>query len=83
MNMDALRVDTNSYADQFRNALNVNGGDIENASNMDYIMHFLTFGWKVCLFSLVYLPHVRIAYFVTKAEKCCFNLRYINEHQFE
>ena len=28
-------------------AMNVNGGDIENASTADYIMHFLTFGFKV------------------------------------
>ena len=47
MNVDALRVDTNTYADQFRNAMNVNGGDIDSATHMDYLMHFLTFGWKV------------------------------------
>lgn len=52
MNMDSLRVDSNSYADQFRNAMNVNGGDIESASHMAYLMHFLTFGWKVCMFFL-------------------------------
>lgn len=28
-------------------AMNVNGGDIENATTCDYVMHFLTFGWKV------------------------------------
>jgi hypothetical protein len=28
-------------------AMNVNGGDIENATTSDYVMHFLTFGWKV------------------------------------
>jgi solute carrier family 8 (sodium/calcium exchanger) len=27
--------------------MNVNGGDIENATTSDYVMHFLTFGWKV------------------------------------
>ena len=47
MNMDSLRVETTTYADQFRNAMNVNGGDLECASNMDYVLHFLTFGWKV------------------------------------
>ncbi|KAI8500976.1 hypothetical protein Bbelb_210710 [Branchiostoma belcheri] len=35
----------------FRDAMNVNGGDVENATTMDYVMHFLTFGWKV-LFAL-------------------------------
>ena len=47
MNMDTLRVDTITWAEQFRNAMNVNGGNVECATNMDYIMHFLTFGWKV------------------------------------
>ena len=47
MNMDALRVDSNTYSDQFRNAMNVNGGDIDTATTMDYVMHFLTFAWKV------------------------------------
>ncbi|KAK2160732.1 hypothetical protein LSH36_127g04060 [Paralvinella palmiformis] len=47
MNIDTLRVDTVTWAEQFRNAMNVNGGNVECASNMDYIMHFLTFGWKV------------------------------------
>lgn len=48
VNMDAMRVDTSTWGDQFRNAMNVNGGDIEGASTLDYVMHFLTFGWKVC-----------------------------------
>ena len=47
VNLDALRVDSTSWGDQFRNAMNVNGGDLEGASHMDYVMHFLTFGWKV------------------------------------
>ena len=47
VNVDGLRVEKVTWADQFRNALNVNGGDVENASSMDYLMHVLTFGWKV------------------------------------
>jgi len=47
INMDAIKAEKVTWSDQFRNALNVNGGDIENASNMDYVMHFLTFAWKV------------------------------------
>lgn len=47
INMDAMRADAMSWNDQFRNAMNVNGGDLENATSGDYIMHFLTFGWKV------------------------------------
>ena len=47
MNVDAMKADRATWAEQFRNALNVNGGDVENASNFDYVMHFLTFFWKV------------------------------------
>ena len=47
MNVDALRVDTNTWGDQFRNAMNVNGGDLESATTLDYFMHFATFAWKV------------------------------------
>ena len=47
MNMDALRVEQTTWRDQFRNAMNVNGGNVDSASSMDYLMHFLTFGWKV------------------------------------
>ena len=38
---------TSSWVGQFRDAMNVNGGDIENATFVDYILHFITFGWKV------------------------------------
>ncbi|CAC5384183.1 SLC8A [Mytilus coruscus] len=41
-----------SWGKQFQDAMNVNGGDIENATFLDYILHFFTFGWKV-IFSLV------------------------------
>jgi solute carrier family 8 (sodium/calcium exchanger) len=57
MNMDQLRVDSSTWGDQFRNAMNVNGGDIETATNFDYIMHFLTFGWKL-IFALVPPPSI-------------------------
>jgi len=53
MNVDAMKADRTTWAEQFRNALNVNGGDVENASNFDYVMHFLTFFWKVCA-ALIY-----------------------------
>lgn len=49
VNVDMLKVDSMSWRDQFRNAMNVNGGDIESATSLDYLMHFLTFGWKVTL----------------------------------
>ena len=47
LNIDALKVDSATYAQQLENAVNVNGGDLESATAFDYIMHFLTFFWKV------------------------------------
>jgi solute carrier family 8 (sodium/calcium exchanger) len=47
MNLDALKVDHTTWVQQFQNAMNVNGGDIETASGLDYFLHFLTFAWKV------------------------------------
>ncbi|XP_067938213.1 sodium/calcium exchanger 3-like isoform X2 [Watersipora subatra] len=52
LNIDALKVDSATYAQQLENAVNVNGGDLESATAFDYIMHFLTFFWKV-FFALV------------------------------
>ena len=49
-NLDYLELESSSWVQQFREAMNVNGGDLENATFLDYILHFLTFGWKVCLF---------------------------------
>ncbi|XP_066291717.1 sodium/calcium exchanger 1-like isoform X2 [Branchiostoma lanceolatum] len=47
VNMDHLQLASSTWGGQFRDAMNVNGGDVENATTMDYVMHFLTFGWKV------------------------------------
>lgn len=55
VNVDKMRLHRESWMEQIRDALTVNGGDIENATNMDYLMHVLTFFWKV-LFSLVPPP---------------------------
>lgn len=48
-NLDGIRLDTSSWKQQFHEAMNVNGGDIDEASAFDYIMHFLSFFWKVIL----------------------------------
>ncbi|KAK6170123.1 hypothetical protein SNE40_018595 [Patella caerulea] len=40
-------IEDTSYIDQFKNAMNVNGGNIEEATFVDYIFHFLTFIWKI------------------------------------
>ena len=46
-NLDALQLEKSTYVQQFYEAMNVNGGDLESATLLDYIMHFLTFFWKV------------------------------------
>lgn len=51
-NVDKLRLHSANWMGQIKDAMNVNGGDIENAEAVDYVMHFITFGWKV-IFSLV------------------------------
>merc|ERR1712079_149959 len=47
-----MRVHHETWAQQLKDAMNVNGGDVENASTGDYIMHFLTFGFKI-IFALI------------------------------
>lgn len=46
-NVGAMALQSHRWIDQFKDAMNVNGGDLETASFMDYLLHFLTFGWKV------------------------------------
>ncbi|XP_072167708.1 sodium/calcium exchanger Calx-like [Diadema setosum] len=56
VNLDRLRIGNATFADQFRDAMNVNGGDVENATGFNYVMHFLTFGFKV-IFACVPPPN--------------------------
>lgn len=56
-NVHALQVHHETYVSQIKDALNVNGGDIDNATGMDYLLHFLTFGWKI-IFALVPPPSI-------------------------
>ncbi|KAK3696289.1 hypothetical protein RRG08_027726 [Elysia crispata] len=51
-NLDGLRLDSGSWREQFHCAMNVNGGDVDQAETLDYVMHFLTFFWKV-LFAFI------------------------------
>lgn len=47
MDLDAVRLDQGSWKQQFYQAMNVNGGEIDDAGAFDYFMHFFTFAWKV------------------------------------
>merc|ERR1719189_509953 len=51
-NVDSMKVHNETWAQQLKDAMNVNGGDVENATAGDYVMHFLTFGFKI-LFALI------------------------------
>lgn len=55
--LNAISVVRKSWGDQFTEAMNVNGGDIEEAKPFDYFMHFLCFPWKV-LFAFIPPPHM-------------------------
>merc|ERR1711899_539243 len=51
-NVDSMKVHHETWAQQLKDAMNVNGGDVENATAGDYVMHFLTFGFKI-IFALI------------------------------
>lgn len=66
-NLDAIAVHSETWGQQLRSALNVNGGDLANATTFDYVLHLLTFFWKV-LFALIPPPkifHGWLAFFIT------------------
>ncbi|XP_070574775.1 sodium/calcium exchanger 2-like [Ptychodera flava] len=47
VNIDRLKLGTSSWAQQFKEAMSVNGGDTANATPFDYFAHFVSFFWKV------------------------------------
>ena len=57
LDVEGMRVDSGTWGQQLQDAMNVNGGDIENATTMDYIMHFLTFIFKI-IFALIPPPSI-------------------------
>ncbi|KAJ8316782.1 hypothetical protein KUTeg_005666 [Tegillarca granosa] len=56
-NLDALRMHKESWGQQFIEAMNVNGGDLDNATTFAYVMHFFSFGFKV-IFALIPPPSI-------------------------
>ena len=50
LNLDKFALGSETWGQQFKEAMNVNGGDVDGASVMDYVMHFVTFVWKVYFF---------------------------------
>ncbi|KAL5255232.1 hypothetical protein ACHWQZ_G014602 [Mnemiopsis leidyi] len=57
VNLDKLVIGKESWKQQFTEALSVNGGNVDEAEALDFVLHFLTFGWKV-LFACVPPAHI-------------------------
>lgn len=49
MNLDKFSLGSATWGQQFVEAMSVNGGDVESASAIDYVMHLFTFAWKVVM----------------------------------
>ena len=45
--LDAISVVKKGWGQQFNEAMNVNGGDIDSATPIDYFLHVFSFPWKV------------------------------------
>ncbi|KAK3612395.1 hypothetical protein CHS0354_031989 [Potamilus streckersoni] len=56
-NMDALRLEKSTWLEQFQHAININDGDFQTATVLDYVLHFCSFFWKV-LFACVPPPSI-------------------------
>ena len=57
-NMKELEIGSESYADQFKIAMNVPHEEDEEPTTTDYVLHLFTFYWK---FILAAIPPTRIA----------------------
>lgn len=71
--LNAISVTKKSWADQFNEAMNVNGGDVEDAKPLDYITHFFSFPWKV-MFAFVPPPHYWGGWLCFVVSLCCIGL---------
>jgi solute carrier family 8 (sodium/calcium exchanger) len=52
LKMEKMSLETSSWVEQFDDAMNIQGEEGQSPSTTDFVMHFLTFGWKV-IFALV------------------------------
>lgn len=68
-NIGGVALESSNWVQQFKDAMNVNGGDIESATFLDYLLHFLTFGWKV---STIILTICYKIYFTFLFRECRF-----------
>lgn len=47
INIHALELHRQTWAEQIKTAMTVNGGDLTNATTLTYVFHFFSFFWKV------------------------------------
>merc|ERR1711865_353608 len=47
LQFESLSLETTTWAEQFNTAMNIEGEEGQSPAVMDYVMHFLTFGWKI------------------------------------
>ncbi|KAE9524627.1 hypothetical protein AGLY_014677 [Aphis glycines] len=47
INIHALELHRQTWAEQIKTAMTVNGGDLNNATTLTYVLHFFSFFWKV------------------------------------
>jgi len=47
INIHALELHRQTWAEQIKTAMTVNGGDLTNATTLTYVLHFFSFFWKV------------------------------------
>uniref|UniRef100_H2Z6E7 Calx-beta domain-containing protein n=1 Tax=Ciona savignyi TaxID=51511 RepID=H2Z6E7_CIOSA len=52
-----MKLGSQSWSEQFTQAMTVNGGDVESATAGNYVMHFFTVGFKV-IFAIVPPPSI-------------------------
>lgn len=52
INIHAIELHRQTWAEQIKTAMNVNGGDLDNATTFTYMLHFCSFLWKV-LFAFI------------------------------
>lgn len=52
INIHALELHRQTWAEQIKTAMTVNGGDLNNATTLTYVLHFFSFFWKV-IFSFI------------------------------
>lgn len=52
INIHAIELHRQTWAEQIKTAMTVNGGDLNNATTCTYVLHFFSFNWKV-LFAFI------------------------------